>query len=358
MAAWADGGPRDEHDGGDAAAQPGQRVEQHGVPPHVDAGQPGRLGVAADGDGAPAEGGAVEQHPARPPRRPRGCRPAAGCRAPLVVAMLLISSTVTSWVCLSEIAWARPRAATSIASVAMNGTSRPYAMSTPLTRPAPIPTSSAVMIMPTARSLGRQRRRPHRRQRDERADRQVDAAADDHEGHADRDHADDRRAQQDVDDVVGGEELPVGRDHADDPEDDQDTDEAEVAHLGEPAQGPGRLARGAGRGSRLLDAGVFVDRRNLDAGPAGRGDRRRPASRRLGFGGRLRRPVGSVAHATAPSITRSSTLVSSISLAAPLWTTRPSRMTSTRSASPSTSGISLDTSSTPTPESASWRTTW
>ena len=65
------GGLRGEHDRGDAAAQPGQRVEQHGVPPDVDAGQPGRLGVAADRDGAPAERGAVEQHPAgrRPPQR-------------------------------------------------------------------------------------------------------------------------------------------------------------------------------------------------------------------------------------------------------------------------------------------------
>ena len=201
--------------------------------------------------------------------------------------MLVISRTVTSWVRRSDIAWARPRAETSIASVTMNGTSRPYAMSTPLIRPTPMPTSSAVKIMTNAPvRLGLQGRRPHRRQRDERADRQVDAAADDHEGHPDRDHADDRRADQDVDDVAGGEELPVGREHADDPEEDQHTDQAEVAHLGEPAHDPGRLAGGAGRGSRLLDAGVLVDRRNLDAGLAGRGDRRRPASGRLGFGRR------------------------------------------------------------------------
>ena len=34
------------------------------MPLDVDAGQPGGLGVAADGDGAAAEGGAVEQDPA------------------------------------------------------------------------------------------------------------------------------------------------------------------------------------------------------------------------------------------------------------------------------------------------------
>ena len=71
MAAWAGVAWDGQHDGGDAAAQAGQRVEQHGVPAHVDAGQPGRLGVAADGDRAAAERGAVEQHPAgRHDRRP------------------------------------------------------------------------------------------------------------------------------------------------------------------------------------------------------------------------------------------------------------------------------------------------
>ena len=44
--------------------RPDEDVEQHGVPLDVDAGQPGRLGVAADREGATAEGGAVEQDPA------------------------------------------------------------------------------------------------------------------------------------------------------------------------------------------------------------------------------------------------------------------------------------------------------
>ena len=56
--------PRHQHDRGDAAGDAGQDVELHGVPLHPDAGQPGGLGVAADGEGAPAERRAVEQHPA------------------------------------------------------------------------------------------------------------------------------------------------------------------------------------------------------------------------------------------------------------------------------------------------------
>src|SRR4051794_14691870 len=49
---------------GDAAAQPGQGVEQEGVPLDVDSGEAGGLRVAAHGHGAAAERGAVEQHPA------------------------------------------------------------------------------------------------------------------------------------------------------------------------------------------------------------------------------------------------------------------------------------------------------
>ena len=55
--------------------------------------------------------------------------------------MPLMVAVGDDWVCLSEICSARPRAETSMASVAMNGTSRPYAMSTPLTSPTPSPTS-------------------------------------------------------------------------------------------------------------------------------------------------------------------------------------------------------------------------
>ena len=62
-----------------------------------------------------------------------------------------------------------------------------------------------------------------------------------------------------------------------------------------------------------------------------------------------------VAHATRPSMTRSRTRCSSMSAAGPSWTTRPSLMTRTRSESPSTSSTSLDTTTTATPSSASRR---
>ena len=74
----------------------------------------------------------------------------SGMPRTLVVAMLLMVAFVDTWVCLPEICAARPRAATSMASVAMKGTSRPYEMSTPLTSPTPMPTTSAVKIMPAA----------------------------------------------------------------------------------------------------------------------------------------------------------------------------------------------------------------
>ena len=58
--------------------------------------------------------------------------------------------------------------------------------------------------------LGRHGRRPDRREGDERTDGQVDAAADDHERHADGHDTDDRRADQDVADVVAGQEVVAG----------------------------------------------------------------------------------------------------------------------------------------------------
>ena len=66
-----------------------------------------------------------------------------------------------------------------------------------------------------------------------------------------------------------------------------------------------------------------------------------------------------LAHAgTFPSMTRSRTPASSIAVAADSWTTWPSRTTRTRSARPSTSSISLDTTTTATPRSASDRMSW
>ena len=42
-----------------------------------------------------------------------------------MLAMLLMKALFDTWVCLPEICAARPRAATIMASVAMNGTNRP-----------------------------------------------------------------------------------------------------------------------------------------------------------------------------------------------------------------------------------------
>src|SRR5699024_3047776 len=65
-----------------------------------------------------------------------------------------------------------------------------------------------------------------------------------------------------------------------------------------------------------------------------------------------RRPVECFGHAALPSMTRSRMSASVSSPAGRCSSTRPSRTTSTRSARPSTSGISLDTSTTATPDAA------
>ena len=99
--------------------------------------------------------------------------------------------------------------------------------------------------------------------------------------------------------------------------------------------------------------------------PAGRpaagdlGRCRRGAARAASCCGPVRRPQMPAAswHVGLPSITRSSTRCSSSSRAGAVWTTRPSRSTSTRSARPSTSGTSLETSRTARPSSARRRIT-
>ena len=92
-------------------------------------------------------------------------------------------------------------------------------------------------------SLGGQGGGPHRRQRDQGAHRQVDAAADDHERHAHADDADHRGQLQDRQHVVDVGEPVAGGDHADDAEDRQGDDQAEVA--------PDRAGQEAGPVARL-----------------------------------------------------------------------------------------------------------
>src|SRR5690606_6318064 len=60
----ARGGAGQQHDRGETARQAEQDVQHRGVPLHLDARQPGGLDVAADGQRAAAERGAVEQDPA------------------------------------------------------------------------------------------------------------------------------------------------------------------------------------------------------------------------------------------------------------------------------------------------------
>src|SRR3954471_5101732 len=67
----------------------------------------------------------------------------SGTPSTLSVARLLIDCTVTICVFLSDSFCASPRAPTIVASVTMNGTSRPYAMSSPFASPDRVPTSSA-----------------------------------------------------------------------------------------------------------------------------------------------------------------------------------------------------------------------
>ena len=134
---------------------------------------------------------------------------------------------------------------------------------------------------------------------------------------------------------VGAGEERVGGGHAHDAQQHQHRDQAEVARRGavqQPAQRVGRR-RGLARG--LLHPALLVD------GGHGRHRRRSSGSRRCA------QPCA------VPSITRSSTRLSSRSALGAVCTTRPSRTTSTRSARPSTSGTSLDTRTTATPESAS-----
>src|SRR5829696_929408 len=186
--------------------------------------------------------------------------------------------------------------------------------------------------------LGRQRRGPDRGEGGDRADRQVDTPTGDDERHADADDADDRGQPQDRQHVVDAGEAVARGGYADHHQDGEGDDEAEVAAR--------RVAQEADQ-RRLRTALTSADSGALHA-----------AALVLGRCGSLRRCP--LAHCSAisllPSMTRSSTRCSSMSVARPSWTTRPSLMTSTRSARPSTSSTSLETTTTATPSAASLRT--
>ena len=109
----------------------------------------------------------------------------------------------------SEITSDSPRATESIASVAMNGGSLPYAISEAVDetgrdagqrrRGRAARTTGTPCVVALREDGGRQRRH--------RADRQVDARRDDHEGHAEGEDGGHGRLDADVEEVVGGQEV-------------------------------------------------------------------------------------------------------------------------------------------------------
>src|SRR5581483_7091240 len=170
------------------------------------------------------------------------------------------------------------------------------------------------------------------------ADRQVDAAGDDHEGHPDAEDGQDGRVLHDPADVEDGQEGAGLHDREDDHDDGQHDDDLQRLEPGQPGQPAGRP--------------VLVWRR---AGRGGRGD-----------GGLLGHGCVSVALScrttcwaasscvTAPVMapTSSSMVVPS---ALKVATRRPSRITWTSSATSSTAGIWWLMNTTPSPRSRTRR---
>ena len=134
----------------------------------------------------------------------------------------------------------------------------PYAISSPLTRPHAASDQQGDRDHPDpggvlGQLLGRDRGAPDRREGDDRADREVDAAADDHERHPDADDADDRRQPQDRRGVVPVGEPAPGRDGADDADQHQRDDEPGVAADTGAQQGEDRVGLSFGLERGLLD---------------------------------------------------------------------------------------------------------
>src|SRR3954454_15093542 len=321
------GGPGDQHQGGDAAADADEHVEVDGLPLDRDAGEAGGLGVAADGDSAAAEGRPVEQDPAddrdqdEDPdlHRDPDDLPVEEVGEAFDVDDLGLAIT-------DDLGQAPG------AGQHREGHDERHYPAVGDQQPVDQPAAGADRqrdehhdepVGVIGHRLGGDRGAPDRRQRDDRSDREVDAAADDHERHPDADDADRRRQLEDRQGVGGGREAVTGRDDPDEAQQQQRYDEAEVAAHARTQQGEALVGLAGGLQCGPLDAHAVL------------------------------------AHAgTFPSMTRSRTRASSRSVAADSWTTSPSRTTRTRSASPSTSSISLDTTTTATPRSASDRTSW
>ena len=115
----------------------------------------------------------------------------------------------------SDTANARPRANRRAARVTMNAAIRARAISSPLNRPISPQTTERQSNGHDAAVL-RAVRGEDRGQRQQRADRQVDPAADDDERHADGDQAEERARLEDVQEVVDAREPRPEHERRDD----------------------------------------------------------------------------------------------------------------------------------------------
>src|SRR3954454_2205584 len=176
------------------------------------------------------------------------------------------------------------------------------------------------------RRLDQQRPRRVGGQTQHRADREVDVAGDDHDGLAGGEDGDDRGREEQVAEVLRRQEARVGdlRDHQ---QQEERSEDAHLPHRDEPLHERSPAAPGVRGGTRL--------RRNR---------------------GRLvrgRRAHGATAVRSPWPVAASMTLSSSARARGMSSTRRPSCMTRTRSAMPSTSGSSLETMTTARPSAAS-----
>ena len=328
-----------EHHGRQAADQPEQHVQRRRMGLDADAGEPDGLNVAADGYGAPPERGAVQQHP--PARRDEGEDDHEHRNAEHVAAEEVDERAV-----LHDLGAAvgddlgEPPSRGEHRQRRDEGGQAAVGDDDAVDEAAGPPDEQGDAdhddpVDVCRHRLRGQGRGPHRRQRHDRADRQVDAPSGDDERHADGHHPDDRGLAQDRQGVACVGEALASRDHPDDAEDHERDHEADAAER--------RAAQRPAQRARLDVEGVR---------------RARPPRRRLVRGvGPFGRGLGQCrAHAASPLMTMSRTACSSMSAAGPLWRIRPSATTRTRSESPRTSSISLETTTTATPESVRLRT--
>src|SRR4051794_7722509 len=239
----AGAGQDDQQEGGDAAAQPGEQIQIQALAAYVDAGEPGGFRVAADGDRAAAEGGAVEDEPADD-RHDREDDDERRDAEHVRVAFAQVEDAADGDDLGLAVGDLQGEAA-GRGQHGERGDERDHAA---------VGDEQAVDQAASdaddhggeqdareAVVLGGHRRRPHGGQGDDRADRQVDAAGGDDEGHADGDDTDHRGLGEDELEVAGVEELVGLGDPADEDQRGEDAQEGEGADVGTGQQAaPGR----------------------------------------------------------------------------------------------------------------------